>query len=604
MKIFAFLLSILGATNYSNAQLSSAQLKKLKKFAGQEFVSLSPQGTYNYFTGSASVIADKSITNKNDTTGIHTENEYLLFRDPIAFRSDREELKLLKRDYVTVAEYLEFQQYVCDSIARERIYSGLESDEASSYILVPKNNVLPDGRRFDPSNRAGNRPLYAFNLKHSFSYSDQELVPLLADIYLPQPERFYKQRDLDERKLLYRYFEDYSPLSTSARYQAMRAAFSRYNGSEIQKLENQAATIADYYSWAAGSVAYRDQLSVIAQTYTELETFRDQPMIGLTGGQAKAFCHWRQEQLQQLADKQQLHVTVLVTLPDYADVENNKLQQQLTLPAFDYTSAWKITSGDYQKFIYSVRDSILKEQLYEKAGKDQQVFKLLDYKNYYFDEGMLEWVELDPEDKKNNRYYFPLASKLPALTPELKLLAEEIKASQAYTAPVYCYYDLNANRRSITGTFTRETMYLLDHKRTYTGFIPDGRPLDKKYAGKDLDLDFATYLGYGSTGVRSHENFARFIDESNVAVFPAKGFNEYPPQLVTGITYEQAVAYYHWKYPIHKLKASDSWQQFVIPTEEQFHKVQSGETIVVPEEKIDYPTPLFRYVVHVYPKAK
>ena len=38
------------------------------------------------------------------------------------------------------------------------------------------------------------------------------------------------------------------------------------------------------------------------------------------------------------------------------------------------------------------------------------------------------------------------------------------------------------------------------------------------------------------------------------------------------------------------------------PTEEQFKKVQNGEKVVIPEHSIEYPTPVFRYVVHLYEK--
>jgi hypothetical protein len=46
----------------------------------------------------------------------------------------------------------------------------------------------------------------------------------------------------------------------------------------------------------------------------------------------------------------------------------------------------------------------------------------------------------------------------------------------------------------------------------------------------------------------------------------------------------------------------ENWQQFVFPTEEQFKKVQTGEKVIIPAHSIEYPTPLFRYVVHFYNK--
>lgn len=38
------------------------------------------------------------------------------------------------------------------------------------------------------------------------------------------------------------------------------------------------------------------------------------------------------------------------------------------------------------------------------------------------------------------------------------------------------------------------------------------------------------------------------------------------------------------------------------PSEEAVSKIQNVEKIVIPELHLDYPSPLFRYAVHFYPK--
>jgi len=111
---------------------------------------------------------------------------------------------------ITNNEYRQFVEWVRDSIAREKVYSGLEdADDASRYINYQDNYYSEaDGEfvEFDAENREGNRELFALNWDRQFSYEDEENVPLLADMYYPQAERFYKRREIDTRKLIFKYY--------------------------------------------------------------------------------------------------------------------------------------------------------------------------------------------------------------------------------------------------------------------------------------------------------------------------------------------------------------------------------------------------------------
>lgn len=143
--------------------------------------------------------------------------------------------------------------------------------------------------------------------------------------------------------------------------------------------------------------------------------------------------------------------------------------------------------------------------------------------------------------------------------------------------------------------------------KTYTDYYrnrlaPEGVDKNGEPIGKDLDLDWTGQLHYAS-GVRSHQNLARFYHKETLSVVPDASFqleNQDDKILVKGISYEQALAFYHWKYPTWKEVKQQHWQTFVLPSAEQFERIQRGETIVVPVQSVPYPTPLFRYVVHVY----
>lgn len=111
---------------------------------------------------------------------------------------------------ITNNEYRQFVEWVRDSIAREKVYAGLEdADDASRYINYQDNYFSEaDGEfiDFEADNREGNRELFSLNWDRQFSYEDEDNVPLLADMYYPQAERFYKRREIDTRKLIFKYY--------------------------------------------------------------------------------------------------------------------------------------------------------------------------------------------------------------------------------------------------------------------------------------------------------------------------------------------------------------------------------------------------------------
>jgi formylglycine-generating enzyme len=109
---------------------------------------------------------------------------------------------------ITNNEYRQFVEWVRDSIARELVYTGLENDEDAADYINYQDRYF-DGVEmvdFDVANRDENRAQFALNWDRRFSYDDEENLPLLADMYYPQAERFYRRREIDTRKLIYKYY--------------------------------------------------------------------------------------------------------------------------------------------------------------------------------------------------------------------------------------------------------------------------------------------------------------------------------------------------------------------------------------------------------------
>ena len=111
---------------------------------------------------------------------------------------------------ITNNEYRQFVYWVRDSIAREKIYEGLEEDEdAERYINYSElyfDEGLLEWVEYDAGDRFTNRANFSLNWDRSFSYQEEELVPILADMYYPEPQRFYKRKEIDTRKLNFRYY--------------------------------------------------------------------------------------------------------------------------------------------------------------------------------------------------------------------------------------------------------------------------------------------------------------------------------------------------------------------------------------------------------------
>jgi sulfatase modifying factor 1 len=109
---------------------------------------------------------------------------------------------------ITNNEYRQFVDWVRDSIARELVYTGIEADEDAADYINYQDRYF-DGVEmveFDAANRDENRAQFSLNWDRRFNYDDEENLPLLADMYYPQAERFYKRREIDTRKLIFKYY--------------------------------------------------------------------------------------------------------------------------------------------------------------------------------------------------------------------------------------------------------------------------------------------------------------------------------------------------------------------------------------------------------------
>jgi hypothetical protein len=65
------------------------------------------------------------------------------------------------------------------------------------------------------------------------------------------------------------------------------------------------------------------------------------------------------------------------------------------------------------------------------------------------------------------------------------------------------------------------------------------------------------------------------------------------------LSYDQALAFYNWKYPIWKFNSNSTWTDYVFPSETEYEKVKRGESVYLPFENIPFPSPLFYYTIRI-----
>lgn len=507
-----------------------------------------------------------------DTSGIIYQNNYVLFRnyatDPVIAGKSFAYFHELP---VSNAEFQEFQCWVRDSMARERIYYQIASEEeALEYITLKRDKskiILKE--HWDV--RSQYRELGNLNWNKKINYSDPDLLPLLSDLYLPPAERFYRKREFDTRKYAYRNNETIN---------------------DGKDLENITTLITYPESFALESTSKFSETNVLAQLY-EIQ-YPDMPVLVFSSAQARAFCQWKQEQLQKECNTKHLNYKVAVTLP--LAYELNSTPTSFIVPAKEYTENWNITVQEYQEFVNEVRDSIVLEQLYESLEDDVQSSKLLNHPNYpYLHESALEMMEFDPSDKSGNRASFPFKSsaicykKNKSEIDRLRLLIPEAEYN-------FKYWAKDMAKMAIIGTPTYydrgEDHYERLPYDTLTG-DPIGKTGNRGFYNRLMHINDALI----------NENltlsFYRYVIENVTPTIPLSQQN--PTEIVKGITYEQALAYYNWRFPISKAGKVQNWQDFVYPNEEQFAKIQNGETIIVLEHELNFPSPTFRYVVTFVP---
>lgn len=189
---------------------------------------------------------------------------------------------------ITNNEYRQFVEWVRDSLAHR---------------LIGGDHLIEEGEY-------GER----INWKAKIKWDEEENVETLAELYLPESERFYKRKEFDVRKLNYEYY-----------WIDLKAAAQRDNR-EQGKTDRSVFIKKDLINVYPDTLAWIHDYTYsfndpITSSYFWHPAYDDYPVVGVTWKQARAFCIWRTQLLDSYLMTNGETITQAFRLPTEAEWE-------------------------------------------------------------------------------------------------------------------------------------------------------------------------------------------------------------------------------------------------------------------------------------------
>lgn len=194
---------------------------------------------------------------------------------------------------ITNNQYRQFVFWVRDSIART-LLAALDEE-----FLIEEDAY---GMPLDP-------PLINWNKRLRWDGADER--DILSEMYLPEQERFFRRREIDTRKLVYRYHQ----------IDLRRAARRSERNTPRNQLvtEHTTPVYPDTLAWIHDfSYSYNEPMT---QRYFWHPTYDHYPVVGVNWTQARAFAIWRTNFLNSYLAGQNRPYAMDFSLPSEAEWE-------------------------------------------------------------------------------------------------------------------------------------------------------------------------------------------------------------------------------------------------------------------------------------------
>jgi formylglycine-generating enzyme required for sulfatase activity len=184
-----------------------------------------------------------------------SESDSNYFFDDAYFSKSLNPFYILDHE-VTNLEYLEFVQWVRDSLVRIKLFERSTLNSCAEWITYVDFN---SGKKDDRGQ------YYILNWDKKLDYENPNIMPLITDLFVKSESRFNRIRNWDVGAFYYEYFDEKRHFKKINVYPDT-ACWER----ELNIGENQ---IKPSYFWN--------------------EKFMYNPVVGVNFEQANAYCHWR-----------------------------------------------------------------------------------------------------------------------------------------------------------------------------------------------------------------------------------------------------------------------------------------------------------------------
>ncbi len=183
---------------------------------------------------------------------------------------------------ITNDEYRQFVYWVRDSIART-LLGDIRPDD----YLIEENPKT--GETYDP-------PKLNWKTKIDWNSQDQDIRDALDQMYLPENERFFRHKEIDSRKLIYSYYwVDLHGAAMDDLHQRTHPGTAQHHN-RASYVHNETINVyPDTLVWIKDfTYSFNDPMT---EKYFSHPAYDHYPVVGVNWNQARAFCVWRTELL-------------------------------------------------------------------------------------------------------------------------------------------------------------------------------------------------------------------------------------------------------------------------------------------------------------------
>ncbi len=484
-----------------------------------------------------------------------------------------------KKFEVTNAEYNEFVNYVKDSVARRILAkNGFEDD----YLLSEEDLIKSHQYTVENMPVDSDMTHWPLNKKEKVHWEEQthpDYFTALAEIFLPEQERFYRRKEIDVRKLNYEYYSD--SLGTPLPFSLGESAKSDKN-----RFKEVINVYPDTLCWVH-DFNFANAMEPYTNMYFWHPCYANYPVVGITWRQAKAFLNWKTIEEQKKLNAKGIKLKVVYDLPSEIEWE---------IAATSETKDGKINS--YGKNFESLADnSWLTDLMLDSSQMVNQKIKVM------VDSTCMEILPVDHSGGVVDYIYEPSPYNYyhSDTTVEKKGKQYEIRTTYYYWSATRNNF-LNPDQHSFNAKFSPDSYLFttpadLGNVKKNPSPNPNGKTeIDNSQILTQLDGNGISYMG-GNVSEWLNEDYTSWLPAFQTRLKMLKSI----PTPDAQMEYQRELYFDAFNFKKGKLVRGGNWfderNSFLLGKNPEG---TNAKTFADPET--DHCTLGFRYVIHVYKK--